>query len=143
VLIVKKRLRMSFLVLLSVAGWILFPQSPQAAMEWSVIKAIDLKAAPLDVAPSLDGQWIYILTPGELHMYSVQEGKVTDQMTVDKGFDRIAVAPRPNMLTISSSSKKTVQIVMLQPVYKIDVANAPFKGAREAPVTLVVFDDYQ
>ena len=139
----KKRLTMLLLVLFFAAGWILFPQSPQAALEWSVLKTIDLKAAPLDVAPSLDGQWIYILTPGELQTYSVQEGKVTDQMAVDKEFDRIAVAPRPNMLTISSSSKKTVQIVMLQPVYKIDVANAPFKGPRDAPVTLVVFDDYQ
>jgi hypothetical protein len=112
-------------------------------MEWSVLKTIDLKGAPLDVAPSPDGQWIFILTPGELQTYSVQEGKVTDQIPVDKEFDRISSMPRANTLTISSSRKKTVQIVMLQPVHQIDVTNAPFKGPKDAPVTLVVFDDYQ
>ena len=46
-------------------------------------------------------------------------------------------------MTMSSSTRKTLQIVMLQPVYAIDVTNAPFKGPKDAPVTLVVFDDYQ
>ena len=139
----KKRLTLLFLALLSVASWTLFPGSPEAAMEWSVLKSIDLKAAPIDVAPSLDGQWIFILTPGEVQIYSVREGKVTDQITVDKDFDRIASLPMANTLTVSSSAKKTFQVVMLQPVYKIDVTNAPFKGPKDAPVTLVVFDDYQ
>ena len=140
---VKKKVTLLFLALVSVANFAFFPESPEAATEWLVLKTLDLKAAPLDVAPSLDGQWIYILTPGELHTYSVQEGKVTDQIPVDKEFDRIASVPRTNVLTISSSTKKTVQIVMLQAVYAIDVTNAPFKGPRDAPVTLVVFDDYQ
>ena len=112
-------------------------------MEWSVLKSIDLKAAPIDVAPSLDGQWIFILTRGEVQIYSVREGKVTDQITVDKDFDRIASLPMANTLTVSSSAKKPVQVVMVQPIYKIDVTNAPFKGPKDAPVTLVVFDDYQ
>jgi len=139
----KKKVTILFLVFLFTGSLTMFAGSPEAATEWSVLKTIDLKSAPLDVAPSLDGQWIFILTPGELHTYSVQEGKVTDQIPVDKGFDRIASVPRTNVIAISSSTKKTVQIVMLQPVYRIDVANAPFKGPRDAPVTLVVFDDYQ
>ena len=139
----KKKVTMLFLALFSVASWSLIPGIPQAATEWSVLKTIDLKSAPLDVAPSLDGQWIFILTPGELQTYSVQEGKITEQIPVDKEFDRIASVPRANTLTISSSTKKTVQIVMLQPIYQIDVTAAPFKGPQDAPVTLVVFDDYQ
>ena len=140
---VKKKATLLFLAFVSLASFTFSPGSSKAATEWSVLKTIDLKSAPMDVAPSLDGQWIFILTRGELHTYSVQEGKVTDQIAVDKDFDRIASTPRANTLTISSSTKKTVQIVMLQPVYKIDVTNAPFKGPRDAPVTLVVFDDYQ
>ena len=139
----KKKVTMLFVALVFVASCALFPQSPEAATEWLVLKTIDLKAAPLDVAPSLDGQWIFILTRGELHTYSVPEGKITDQIPVDKEFDRIASFPQPNALTISSSTKKTVQMVMLQPVYRIDVTNAPFNGPQDAPVTLVVFDDYQ
>ena len=140
---VKKRLTILLLALFSVASWAASPQSLQAATEWTVLKTIDLKATPLDVAPSLDGQWLFILTPGELHSYSLREGKITDQIPVDKDFDRIASLPRANVITISSSSKKTVQIVMLQPVYAIDLTNLPFKGPQDAPVTVAVFDDYQ
>jgi hypothetical protein len=138
-----KRKVILFLALLWVAGWVFLPQGSQAATEWTVLKTIDLKAAPLDVAPSLDGQWIYILTPGEVQTYSLQEGRVTDQIAVDKEFDRISALPRPNMLSISSSKKKTVQLVMLQPIVNIDVSNAPFKGPKDAPVVIAIFDDYQ
>jgi len=140
---VKRRLPILLLALCLAATWTLSPQGGQAATEWSVLKTIDLKAAPLDVAPSPDGQWMFILTPGEVQIYSLREGKITEHIPVDKDFDRIASLPRDNVLTISSSAKKIVQIVMLQPVYTIDVTNAPFKGPRDAPVTLVVFDDYQ
>jgi hypothetical protein len=143
VLIVKRRLTMLLLVLCFVASWTLGPRSVQATTEWTVLKSIDLKTPPLDVAPSLDGEWLFILTLGELQTYSFREGKITDQIPVDKDFDRISSLPRANLLTISSNAKKTVQIVMLQPVHKIDVTDLPFKGPWDAAVTVAVFNDYQ
>ncbi len=125
------------------AGWAFFPQALQADVEWKVIKDLDLKATPLDVTPSMDGKWLFILTPGQILVYSFQEGKITDQIPVDKDFDRIASLPRADMVTISSSAKKTVQIIALEAVYKIDLTDLPFKGPKDARVTLVVFDDYQ
>ncbi len=125
------------------AGWAFFPQIVQADLEWKVIKDLDLKAAPLDVSPSADGKWLFILTPGEILLYSLPEGRITDRIPVDKDFDRIASLPRPDMVTISSSAKKAVQIIVLDAIYKIDVTNLPFKGPQEARVTIVVFDDYQ
>ena len=47
------------------------------------------------------------------------------------------------MVTISSSAKKALQIILLEAVYKIDVTDLPFKGPQDALVTVVVFDDYQ
>lgn len=139
----KKRLLMLFLAVFAAAGWSLSPQGLQAATERTVLKTIDLKAAPLGVAPSSDGEWLFILIPGSIETYSVREGRITDHIPVDKGFDRIASLPIPNGLTISSRAGKTVQIVMLQPVYKIDVTGLPFEGPGDAPVTVAVFDDYQ
>ena len=104
---VKKKVTLLFLAFVSVAYFTIFPGSPQAATEWLVLKTLDLKAAPLDVAPSLDGQWIYILTPGELHTYSVQEGKVTDQIPVDKEFDRIASVPKGTVAYIDWAGSTT------------------------------------
>ena len=58
------------LVFLLVAGWTFFPQIVQADVEWKIIKDLDLKTTPLDVAPSADGKWLFILTPGEiLHLF--------------------------------------------------------------------------
>ena len=128
---------------LFMTGWTFFPQVVQADLEWKVIKDLDLKAPPLDVSPSADGKWLFILTPGEILVYSFPEGKITDRIPVDKEFDRIASLPRPDMVTISSSAKKTLQIILLEAVYKIDVTGLPFKGPSDAAVTVVVFDDYQ
>lgn len=136
---------MIFLVwaLLFVAGGTFFPQVVQADLEWKVIKDLDLKATPLDVTPSADGKWLLILTPGEILVYSFPEGRITDRIPVDKGFDRIASLPMADMVTITNSAKKTLQIILLEAVYKIDVTNLPFKGPQDASVTVVVFDDYQ
>ena len=139
----KRMVKLLVLAFLFVAGWTFFPQIVQADLEWRIIKDLDLKTTPLDVAPSADGKWLLILTPGEILAYSFTEGKITDRIPVDKDFDRIASLPRADMLTIASSTKKTLQIILFEAVYKIDVTGLPFKGPQGALVTVVVFDDYQ
>ena len=138
-----RRVILLFLGFLSVAGGAFFPQVVQADVEWQVIKDLDLKVTPLDVTPSGDGKWLFILTPGEILIYSFPEGRITDRVPVDRDFDRIASLPRADMVTISSSAKKALQIILLEAVYKIDVTDLPFKGPQDALVTVVVFDDYQ
>ena len=142
-LTMKKTVVLLVLAIFSVAGWTLFPQIVQADLEWRIIKALDLKTTPLDVAPSADGKWLFILTPGEILVYSFPEGMITDRIPVDRDFDRIASLPRANMLTIASSMKKALQIILLEAVHKIDVTGLPFKGPQDASVTVAVFDDYQ
>jgi hypothetical protein len=86
---------------------------------------------------------LFILTPGEILIYSAQEGKVIDRIPVDKEFDRIASLPRADMLTITSSTKKALQIILIEVVHKIDMTGLPFKGPADAAVTVAVFTDYQ
>ena len=131
------------LALFLAAGGTFLPKMVQADMEWRVINDLNLKATPLDVAPSADGQWLFILTPGEILVYSFPEGKITDHIGVSKDFDRLASLPSANTLTITSTTKKIVQIVVLEAVHKIDVTGSPFKGPQDAPVTIAVFTDYQ
>ncbi len=139
----KRTMILLVLALLFVTGWAFFPQVVQAELEWKVVKDLDLKTTPLDVTPSADGRWLFILTPGEILVYSFPEGRITDRIPVDKDFDRIASLPGADMVTISSSAKKTLKIIVLEAIYKIDVTDLPFKGPQGAPVTVVVFDDYQ
>jgi len=132
-----------FLVLVFVTGWTFFPQIVRADMEWKVVKDLDLKTTPLDVSSSADGKWLLILTPGEILVFSLAEGVIIERIPVDKDFDRIASLPRADMVTITSSTKKALQIILLESVYKFDVSGLPFRGPQDASVAIVVFDDYQ
>jgi hypothetical protein len=136
---------MMVLVLISwfAASWTFFPQTAQADVEWKIIKDLDLKAKPLDIAPSADGRWLFILTPGEVLIFSIPEGNITDRFPVDKDFDRIAPLPRPDLLTLTSSTKNALQVIRFEPIYKMNLTGLPFKGRQEAPVTIAVFSDYQ
>jgi hypothetical protein len=140
---VKRMMMVLVLAFLLVAVSTFLSGPVQADVEWKVLKNVELKTAPLDVAPSADGQRLFILTRGEILIYSLPEGRIIDQMHVDKEFDRIASLPRPDTLTISSSTKKTLQVIMFESIYKIDVSGLPFKGPQNAIVTIAIFDDYQ
>ena len=139
----KKTMIILVLALLLSASWTFSPQIVHADFEWKILKDLDLKTTPLDVSPSVDGKWLFILTPGEILVYSFPQGGITDRIAVDKDFDRIVSLQRPDMLTISSSKKKALQIILLEAKYRIDVTGLPFKGPQNASVTLIVFDDYQ
>jgi len=139
----KRKLVRLVLTILVAVGGIFFARVAMAGMEWKIIKGIDLKATPLDVSPSADGKWLFILTPGEILAYSFLDGMITDRVPVDKDLDRIASLPRANMVTVSSSTKNVLQIILLEVVQKIDMTGLPAKGPSEAPVVVAVFDDYQ
>jgi hypothetical protein len=124
-------------------GMIFGSPTAWADMEWRLSKPFDLKATPLDVASSPDGQRLFILTPQEILVFSFRDGKIVGQVPVDKDFDRITSMSGGNGVIISSSIKRAVQVLTFEMVYKIDVTEQPFKGPKNAPVTLVVFDDYQ
>ena len=126
-----------------VAGGGLLPQIVQADVEWRIIKDLHLETSPLDITPSNDGKWLYILTPGEILIFSISEGTISDRIPVDKDFDRIAPLPRPGFFTITSSTKKTLQVILFETIYKIDLTDLPFRGPQDALVTVAVFDDYQ
>ncbi len=138
-----KKVMVFVLAILVMVAWASFPKVVQADVEWKVFRSLDLKAAPLDVAPSMDGQRLFVLTPGEILVYSIPEGKITDHIPVDKEFDRIVSLPRGDALSISSSTKKMLEVITLESIYKIDVSGLPFKGPKDAPVTIAVYDDYQ
>jgi DNA-binding beta-propeller fold protein YncE len=138
--------RRKFLVLLVIlfllySGW----PAPvlHAEVESRTLSTLSLDSKPIDIISSPKGKWLYILTPGEILVYSQSGKSVTDRIVVDKGVDQVAVSPRGDQLFLTNSKDNTLSIVSLDFVQKIDVAGAPFKGAVNAPVVIAVFDDYQ
>jgi hypothetical protein len=131
-------------VIIGLAGsWLAAAPVFPADFEWTVTKHLKLEASPLDVAPSADGQWLFILAPGDILVYSVREDKVVKHIPVDKAFDRVIQSAGENTLILSSRSGQALEIIQLEPVYRFDLSGLPFKGLDHAPVTIAVFSDYQ
>ena len=114
-----------------------------ADVDWTEKAVLNLEAPPLDVVASSDGEWLFVLTPGRLLVYSVPENKLLKQIQVDGPFDRLAHSPNDNTLVLSSSSGKSLKFIELELVHEFDVSGLPFKGPENAAVTVAVFGDYQ
>ncbi len=120
----------------------LAPRTAPAEIEWTLKKKLHLESAPRDIAASVDGKWIYVLSEGEILVYSEADGKVVKRVPVDKAFDRLAYSA-DNTLIVSGSSGTTVAIIQLEQVRHFSLEGLPFEGGKNAPVTLAVFSDYQ
>jgi hypothetical protein len=114
-----------------------------ADLSWKIISEVALEGEPLDVAASADGQTLFILVPGEIHVFSVTENAISKKIPVEKGFNRIAYAPALHALVVTGGESKALQILKLQDIHQLDLSGLPFKGPENAPVTVVVFSGYQ
>ena len=114
-----------------------------AVVEWDVAMILDIKEKPRDAAMSLNGRWIFVLTDkGEVLIYSL-DGKLKDTIYVSESVEGIKVGPRENILLLTSRIEKTVQVITLDFIQKINVSGSPFKGTADAPVVVAVFTDFQ
>ena len=112
-------------------------------VEWNILKTLQLEATPIDVAITPDGRRIFILTDqGEIVIYS-STGKMEAKIDVGQHVDQLKLGPKGTSLILSSGRNKTVQIVALDFIQKINVSGAPFKGLEDATMVIAVFDDFQ
>jgi hypothetical protein len=132
------------IILTFLASLLFVPQHAVAQeMEWTIKTERNLEATPLDTAVSADGRLIFILSPGEILVYSVLQQKVINHIPVDKRFDRVTFSRADNTLIVTSSSEKVLKTIQLEFIQNIDITGLPFKGPANAPVTVAVFNDYQ
>ncbi len=112
-------------------------------VEWDVKKTLKLEGPPVDLAASLNGKYIYVLTDqGSILIYSV-EGKLEDKISLGRQVDGIRVGPWEDVILLTSKKNKQVQILLLEFIKDIDLSNSPFKGPADAPVQIAVFSDFQ
>jgi len=139
----KKTCRELGIFFLVVIIWVLAPKFVYSEIDWTLKKQINLNVKPLDIATSTDGKLIFVLAPGEVLVYSIAEGKVTNRIPIDKDFDKVTYAGKNNVLILTSSSSKTLKIIQVDFLYDIALTGLPFKGPADAAVTIAVFNDYQ
>ncbi len=118
------------------------PASAGGALDWSVQKTWKLTTKPVDFRQSLDNKRVYVLgEDSKVHILSI-DGKEMGSLPVDPKTIAIDIAPRGEMLYLIGSDKKytSINIAFSQ---DIDITGAPFLGNENAPVTMVVFSDFQ
>lgn len=114
-----------------------------SSVDWSVLKTLQLEVVPMDMAVSRDGKRIFVLTEqGQILIYS-PAGSVIDKIDVGNSFDHIKVGPGGERLILSSRKNKSIRFIMLDYIQNISITGSPFKGPKDAPVVVAVFDDFQ
>ena len=112
-------------------------------VEWNVYKTMQLDETPIDVALTADGRRIFVLTnQGQVLIYS-STNKMEAKIDVGKHVDQIKLGPGGETLILRSGKNKTVELVTLDFIQKINITGSPFKGPEDAPVVIAIFDDFQ
>jgi len=107
-----------------------------------LLRSVSLGEAPRQVVASADGQRIYVLTTaGKVQLYSA-DGQL--QGSFEVGPEVTGITPQgPDRLILQLAGRQEMTLLALQPVVSLKTTGAPSLGAPDAPVEIVVFDDFE
>lgn len=112
-------------------------------IDWSVEKSWDLPAKPVDIVYSLDGKRVFILTDQQSVLVYDNQGNLAGSIPVDKGVSAIDIAPRGEKLFLINQEAKSFSDLTIDFIADINTADSPFLGSANAPVTIVLFTDFE
>ena len=125
--------------------------SAQAKVDSEVSSSFQSAGKPMDLASSLDGKHVFILTKGQVSIFT-RDGKLKDTISVDPSLNRISVsgldlANLEEKIFLSSEESGLVQEISYSFIVNINTTDAPFlslsSSAPDVPVTIAVFSDFQ
>jgi len=107
-----------------------------------LLRSVPLGKTPRQVVSSADGQRIYVLTTtGQVQIYTAEGER---QGGFDVGPEVTGITPQgENRLILQLAERQQMNLLALQPVVSLKTAGAPSLGAPDAPVEIVVFDDFE
>ena len=113
------------------------------ALNWTVQANWSLPAKPLDLVHSLDNKKVFILTAdSKVHIFAA-DGRKLGEMPVEADTVAIDIAPRGGMLYLINGRTNSFTAMDIGFSQQIDITGAPVRGKADAPVTLVVFSDFE
>ena len=112
-------------------------------LNWTVQANWSLPAKPLDLVHSLDNKKVFILTAdSKVHIFAA-DGRKLGEMPVEADTVAIDIAPRGEMLSLINGRTNSFTAMDIGFSQQIDITGAPVRGKADAPVTLVVFSDFE
>ena len=112
-------------------------------LNWTVQANWSLPAKPLDLVHSLDNKKVFILTAAsKVHIFAA-DGRKLGEMPVEADTVAIDIAPRGEMLYLINGRTNSFTAMDIGFSQQIDITGAPVRGKVDAPVTLVVFSDFE
>ena len=118
-------------------------QAQPVDINWTMLRQFELNGKPLGIAASADGKLFFVLTPGEVAVYSNFAEKPFKQISIDVGFNRMLYSEKTSSLILTNATTHAMNILEIDLIQHISIEGSPFKGPENAPVILTVFDDYQ
>jgi protein-disulfide isomerase len=114
-----------------------------AEIEGEVIDTRTFAKPPLDLLLSSEGTYLYVLLPGgRLDVYD-RGGELSGSIKVDPAFKNLNEGPSEDMLWLSAATRTDAQLLAVNVVRDIPTAGSPTQGPADAPVTIVVFSDFE
>ena len=124
-------------------GLILTAVSVCAEMQVELNKRQPLGKTPLDIAQSVsDGRLFVLLEGGTVQILSA-DGQIQERFQADPDVTTLEVSPDGKRLYLGNAKRNELQFIDLSIVYNLPVNNSATKGPADAPVTLMIFDDFQ
>ena len=140
----KKIIFCSFLLLpLSTHALELKKNNTSGDLNWSVQATWTIPVKPLDIAQSLDNKKVFILGADSKVYIFTPDGKKMGELPVDANTTAIDIAPRGEMLYLINGKSNSYTSIDISFNQKIDITGAPVQGKADAPVTMVVFSDFE
>lgn len=132
-----------FLLLLPIAIILGFSGTSYSAIEWDLEKSLDVGKTPQGIAISPDGKYTYVLTEGGTVLIYSAAGSVIDTINTGKSITDIEISKDGSKLFLTNQAQKSIEVINISFIHDINTVGSPFKGPAFAPVSIVVFNDFQ
>ena len=119
------------------------PEGHDQRVEWKVTQSWSTGSKTLDMVYSLDGKYVYILNDEQQVQIFNRKGQLQGNIPIEKGVSTIDISPQGESLYLVNNEKNTFSSMSVSFVVDVEVAGSPFEGPADAPVSLVVFTDFE
>ncbi len=112
-------------------------------IRWQYDPSWEIDAEILDMVHSLDGKHVFFLTGNKQIQIFTAKGELVGVMPVDAGITHIDISPVGDKLYLFNNNKKSFSTASIVFQQTIDTTGAPMKGDKDAPISIVIFTDFQ